>query len=109
MTISQYIKSQLLYPINPTTAEGILIAAGADGEEPLTKENANSPEVKRALAKCYIYFAESPQVSEAGATYNFTDAQREQFRRKANKLLEEIGEGEDENTGIQCGYMGEDF
>lgn len=105
LTVSQALRSTLLYPINPATVESYLISCGIEGEAQFTQEIAQSADYKRVLAKCYIYYADSPQVSEAGASYNFTDEQRKEFRRKADALLDEIGEGD--NNGVIYGWQGE--
>lgn len=109
MTIRQALRSLLLYPINGNTVDVYLTMCDLDGENAFTHDISKSAQFKRAQAKCYMYFAESPQVSEAGQSYNFTDAQRAEFRRKANALLAEIGE-EDVNDGtITVGWISENF
>ena len=46
-------------------------------------------------------------MTEAGATYGFTDTERKAFERKANELLNQVGDMADCN--VDYGYFGEDF
>ena len=104
LTVGQSLRSTLLYPINPTTIESYLIACGIDEGAQFTRDVSNSAPYKRVLAMCYNYYADSPQVSEAGASYNFTDAQRSEFRHKAAALLAEV---DGESSAIEYGWCGE--
>lgn len=107
MTISESLRAISLYPINPLTAENIADECGLYGDDTISPEVRNTKAYKKAKAKVYLYLAEAPAVSQAGATYSFTDAEREAFRRKAAQLLEEIDEASE--GGIVCGYLSEDF
>ena len=108
MKIADSLRAINLYPINPLTVENIAEECGLNAREEITASVRASNSYKRAKAKVYQYLAEAPQVTEAGATYNFTDAEREAFRRKAQTLLDEAG-AEDADAGIEVGYLGEDW
>lgn len=97
-----------LYPINPGTAELIATECGMESDADFTSEIARSNAFKKAKAKVYLYLSEAPAVTEAGATYSFTDEERDDFRKKANALLEEIDDEEADET-LDCGWIGEDF
>lgn len=106
MNIIQSLRSISLYPINPATVENIVEECELDGEADATTDVRKSVGYRRAKALVFQYLADAPQVTEAGATYNFTDAQRENYRLRASQLFNEIGE---EVPEIECGYYGEDF
>lgn len=107
MNVLQSLQSVNLYPIPQATIDRIAIETGLNAQATMTAAIAQSSGYKRALAKVYLFLAEAPNVSEAGANYNFTDEMRKDLLRKAGALLEELG---DEDTiGVECGYFGEDF
>lgn len=62
---------------------------------------------KRAKAKVYLFLSEAPNVSQGGISYSFTADERSRYARKAEAILEEIGDPEDD--GIKYGYIGENF
>jgi len=107
MLISEALRAISLYPMNPLTIANIAEECGLVPSETLDAETRSSSAFKKAQAKVYQYLAESPSVSQAGATYNFTEADRDAFRRKAGVLLEEAGV--DSEQGFEVGYFGEDF
>lgn len=108
MNIADSLRAITLYPINPLTTENIAEECGLAASDAVTAAVRSSKPYKRAKAKVYMYLAEAPNVSEAGASYSFTDAERDLFRKMAQALLDEVGE-EDESTVDSVGWIGEDF
>lgn len=96
-----------LYPINPATAEVIAAECGLDAQEKVDAALLGSKAYKKAKAKVYQYLSEAPAVTEAGATYSFTDEERKDLRAKADALLDSIGD--DEDAGIVCGWIGDEL
>jgi hypothetical protein len=107
MNVLQSLQSTNLYPIPQPTIERIAVEVGLDAEATMSAAIATSKPYKGALAKVYLFLAEAPNVTEANATYSFSEDDRKAFRRKAAALLEEIGEVNE--GGVECGYFGEDF
>lgn len=108
MKIADSLRAINLYPINPLTVANIAEECGLTACDEITASVRASISYKRAKAKVYQYLAEAPNVSEAGANYSFTDAEREAFRRNAQRLLDEIGEEEEDLIG-DVGWIGEDL
>lgn len=108
MTIADSLKAISLYPINPLTCQNIAEECGLYAADDATADVRASIPYKRAKAKVYMYLAEAPNVSEAGANYSFTDAEREASKKKAQALLDEAG-AEDESAVDAVGWIGEDF
>lgn len=106
MTINESLFTLSTYPINPLTIANIVEGLGLDGNESATLAVRNTSAYKRAQAKVYLFLADAPNVTEAGASYSFTEEQRKAFRVKAGDILGKLGE--DDET-LQCGYIGEDF
>lgn len=107
MTIADSLRAISLYPINPLTVENIAEECGLDANAPADAVVRTSIPYRRARAKVYQYLAEAPNVSEAGANYSFSDAERENFKRKAQSILDEVGDSESAVDVV--GYIGEDF
>lgn len=107
MTIFDTLRALSLYPINPLTVQNIAEECGLSADDDASAEVRASDAYKKAQAHVYMYLAEAPNVTEAGASYSFTDAERDAFRRKAATLLDAIGEtlGGD----LECGWIAEDF
>jgi hypothetical protein len=72
-----------------------------------TTEVRKSKNFKRAQAKVYEFLADAPNVSQGGISFGFTDDERRRFRLKAGNLLDEVGDNN--NSGIEYGYMGGDL
>lgn len=81
---------------------------GVDVGTEVTEEVRQSAAFKRAQACVLRFLSEAPNVSQGGQSYSFSESERRWFRRRAEKLLEEIGDDTD-SLGIPFGYMGEDF
>lgn len=107
MKVSQSLQSISLYPITSATVNTIAVECGLNPDATFTAGIAKERSYLYAKARIYAYLAEAPTVSEAGATYSFTDEERKRFRMNAMKLMEEAGETDSE--GVECGYFGEDF
>ena len=107
MTILQSLKSLSAYPIPSATitniAEGLGLAVSAEATSGVRK----SGEYKRAQAQVYLFLVEAPNVSQGGVSFSFTDEERRQFRLRAEKLLEEVGD--EDNLLGDYGYMGSDL
>lgn len=107
MTILQSLKSLSNYPIPTTTIQNIVEGLGFDVADDVTQELRKSKNFKRAQAQMYLFLAEAPNVSQGGISYSFSDDERKRFRLRADNLLDEVGD--DNNTGVQYGYMGSDL
>lgn len=109
MNTIEALRTISLYPINPATAERIAMECGLDPQTTVTKEVLQSGPYKKATAKVYQYLAEAPAVNEGGATYSFTDKERDAFRKKASDLLDEVGEETEDGNVIEVGWIDEEM
>lgn len=107
MNILQSLKSLSAYPTPTLTVQDIAERAGLDAMTDASKDIRASKAFIRARAYMYIYLSEAPDVTQQGVTFSFTDEDRKRFLRKANGLLEEIGETEDTTGEVICGYIGD--
>lgn len=107
MNILQSLKSLSAYPIPTLTVQDIAERASLDAQADASKDIRASKAFKRARAYIYIYLSEAPDVTQQGVTFSFTDEDRKRFLRKANGLLEEIGETEYTTGEVICGYIGD--
>lgn len=108
MTILQSLKSLSGYPIPQLSlvniAEESGLTVGNEADEGVRQSKA----FKRAKARVYILLSESPNVSQGGITYSFSDEDRKRFRMQAQDLLEEVGD-EASMIGDNYGWQGEDL
>ena len=107
LSISDSLRAISLYPTNPLTLQNICEECGLDGKGDATQDVRQSSDYKRAKAKVYQYLAAAPQVSEAGASFNFTSEERKRFSRLASDLLDEIGEGDAQRHAV--GFVREEY
>lgn len=94
------------YPIPTRTAEAIALRRGVSLTDAPTRENTTSKAFRLCEADVYRWLADAPNVSQGGQSFNFTDAQREQFRRKANAIYSALDETESATIGVVYGYKG---
>lgn len=107
MTIAESLKSISLYPITRVTLDNICDECGLDAYDEISVEVRNSSAYKKAKAQIYMYLADAPSVSEGNMHFSFTQEDRQRFANKAAALAEEIGEEMD--TTIDVGWIGEDW
>lgn len=108
MTILQSLKSLSAYPTPQATLQNIAEGCGLQADDELTPEMRNTPEVKRATARTYIYLITAPNISQNGVSFSFTAEERKQFKKLAKDLLNEIGD-DTSSLGVKYGYVGENL
>ncbi len=108
MNVLQSLKSISAYPVPTLTLQEAASEGGVDTDTEVTAEVRQSAAFKRAQACVLRFLSEAPNVSQGGQSYSFNEYERKQFRRRAEQLLDEIGDDTD-SLGIPFGYMGEDF
>lgn len=106
LTVIDALKAVNLYPLPTPTAIAIALESGLDYQQQATQEVISSKAYKHAKAKVLQWLAGAPNVTEAGATYSFTDAERADFRKQATLLLADANA---DNLTQPVGYVGEDF
>ena len=109
MTILQSLKSMTGYPIPLCTIQNIAEQRGIDIEGEATLEVRATREFRLAKADVLFWLADAPDVSQAGRSYNFTDKQRDNFRRQATEIYEDCGEELPAGSADSLGYTGELF
>lgn len=107
MNALQSLKSISAYPIPTATLADIAEGAGLAVDAELTSEGRNSCEYRLALARVYLFLSEAPNVSQGGISYSFSEWERQRMRRKAEELLDAVGE--DADGCVPLGYKGEDL
>lgn len=98
------------YPIPMRTVLTIAIRRGLDIEEQMELGEATEALVSRpfrlAEADLLMWLYRAPNVSQGGQSYNFTDTQREDFRRRAQAIYDSIGGSSDRKSNVRYGYKG---
>lgn len=108
MTILQSLGSLNPYPIPAAALNAIAAGTGLDATAELSPENRESPAMKRAEGKVYLYLAGAPNVSQNGISFSFSAEERKMFRRIARSLFKEAGTDAGA-CGVSFGYKGENF
>lgn len=107
MTIAQSLQTLNAYPLPPYIVEQVCIARGIDTEGELVKSTLKSPKYILAEADIFRWLAQAPNVSQGGQSYNFTDAQRADFKRQAIRRYKEQGEETElQSLRTTYGYKG---
>ncbi|MCQ2105935.1 MAG: hypothetical protein MJZ26_09100 [Fibrobacter sp.] len=107
MKVLQALQSLSSYPIPASSIENICEEVGMDSLSDLNIKDRQSSAYKRAKAKVYQFLSEAPNVSQGGISYSFSSDERSRYARKADELMTEVGDPEDDV--IKYGYKGEDF
>jgi len=101
MTIIESLKCISGYPIPQNTLQNIAESRGLTPADENTPEVRKSREYKLANADVLTWLSQAPDVSQAGISYSFSDADRLNFRQKANLLYKECEEKPKSNFGYK--------
>lgn len=107
-TVIDSLRSISGYPIPANVFEDALDANELDGCAYADADVRNSPQFKRAKASIYTYLSLAPNVSQGGVSFSFTSKEKDAFKRMAESLLADAGDGNDGSSGCY-GWMGENF
>lgn len=109
MNVLQSLKSLSSYPIPTATIENVAEGAGLEIDAPMSMALRKGKEYKLAKANIFLFLSEAPNVSQGGISYSFTEEERKRFRSRANNILNEIGESDEDSALPEFGYKGEDL
>ncbi|MDL2310127.1 hypothetical protein LJC39_03310 [Parabacteroides sp. OttesenSCG-928-B22] len=104
MTILQSLKSINAYPVPLCAIQDIAETRGLDVESDASLEIRAQASFRLAKADVLLWLSKAPNISQAGISYNFTDADRLNFRRQASAIYQDCGES---LPGSSYGYKGE--
>lgn len=107
MTILDSLLAISAYPIPVRTVETYAQKRGLQTADEMTYMMYREASYRLATADLMLWLYFAPSVSQGGQSYNLTDAQRNEYRRKAMAIYDELGSGEDTNERIRYGYKGE--
>ena len=94
------------YPVPQRTVEAVALRRGLDLCDGATTESMKSRSFRLCEADMLMWLFRAPNVSQGGQSYNFTDEQRKDFRRRAGVIYDELGEDDGGASGIKYGYRG---
>lgn len=96
------------YPVPRRSAESIALRRGLDLWAAPTQEMMTSREFRLCEADMLMWLFRAPNVSQGGQSYNFTEEQRRDFRRRAVAIYDSLGDtGDAAGASIQYGYKGD--
>ncbi|MCD8313424.1 MAG: hypothetical protein LUC24_04620 [Bacteroidales bacterium] len=104
-TVLDALRAVNPYPIPMRTIEGTAAMRSLDVDAEATEEILSGSNFRLAMADLLWWLAFAPDVSQGGQNYSFTDAQRDQLRRRAQQLWDELDDSEADSTGLY-GYKG---
>lgn len=93
------------YPIPQRSVEVVALRRGLDLDEGATLESMVSRPFRLCEADLLMWLLRAPNVSQGGQSYNFTEEQRKDMRRRANAIYTEEGENA-AGAAIAYGYKG---
>lgn len=109
MTVSESLLAVSAYPIPMRTIEAYAMKRGLSPESEMLSSMFSDPSYRLATADLMMWLFYAPTVSQGGQSYSLTDAQRAEFRRRAQAIYGELGDGDDLNNGIRYGYKGQNL
>lgn len=92
MNVLESLLSLSAYPISRKAVRNIAEENELDADEWLTPEIRKEKAYRKSVAGVYLLLAESPNVTQEGISYSFSESERKLFRAKAAAELEAIGE-----------------
>ena len=96
------------YPVPRRSVEAIALRRGLDLLAGPTQETMVSAEFRLCEADMLMWLYRAPNVSQGGQSYNFTEEQRRDFRRRALAIYDSLGDtGDAAGASIQYGYKGD--
>lgn len=107
MTIQQSLKSINAYPIPQLTIQEIAETRGLTISVEATADERKKDAYRLAKADLFKWLSKAPNVSQAGITYSFSEAERRRMESQANSIYKDCGEVDGSLTTF--GYMGELF
>lgn len=109
MTILDSLLAVSAYPIPQRTVEAYATKRGLEITDDMDESLYADRGYRLATADLMLWLYFAPSVSQGGQSYSLTDAQRAEFRRRALKIYDELGDEDGMNNGIRYGYKGEDL
>lgn len=107
MTILEALKGVNAYPVPVRAIDEVALNRGLTLTDTATQEVLRSAGYNLALADLYLWLSVSPDISQGGQSYSFTDEQRASLRRRAYALYREWGdEGGGDTPKTAFGYKG---
>lgn len=95
------------YPIPRRSAEAVALRRGLVLDAEPSAEVMAGRRFRLCEADLLMWLFRAPNVSQGGQSYNFTDEQRRDFRRRAMRIYNELGDiGDAVGSGIVYGYKG---
>lgn len=96
------------YPIPRRSVEAVALRRGLDLDSSASQGVMISREFRLCEADLLMWLFRAPNVSQGGQSYNFTDEQRKDFRRRAMGIYNSLGDtGDATGSGIAYGYKGD--
>ena len=93
------------YPVPSRTIEAIALRRGLGLDDEATSEDMKGSVFRLCEADLLMWILRAPNVSQGGQSYNFTDEQRADMRRRAKAIYNEEGENA-AGAGVAYGYKG---
>lgn len=109
MTLTDALRSISGYPIPQRTIMAVAQSRDfmlCDMGDEATQEVLASTSYRLATADLLVWLACAPNISQGGQSYNFSEEQRADFKRKAMMIYDELEPDEAASVGVKYGYKG---
>lgn len=105
MTVIESLQSLNAYPLTRAALRNIAEENGIDADEEVTFELRSTKPFRKAVAGVYLLLAESPNITQDGISYSFSESERKLFKAKAAAELDAVGE--EGGIAPKYGYKGQ--
>lgn len=106
VSVLEALKGINAYPIPLRTFVEVAEARGVKLTDTPTQDVLQSKAYNLCVADILLWLSLAPNVIQGGQSYSFSDAQRTQFRNRANALYDEFGADESGTPKTLYGYKG---
>lgn len=105
MTTLEALKGITAYPIPLRTLSATADGRGISLTAEATQESLKSKGFRLAKADLLLWLSLAPDVSQGGQSFSFTDEQRDDLKREANAIYEELDPAATA-ASVKYGYKG---
>lgn len=105
-TVCEALLSISGYPIPIRTIETICTKRSIAPTDEVTSATFATKGYRLAVADLLMWLFNAPNVAQGGQSYSLTDAQRENFRKRAAKIYSDLGDADGNSIDIRYGYKG---
>lgn len=105
-TVKEALAALTAYPVPEATLSAVAARRGVDTGAEATRERMSARAFRLAEADLLMWLSMAPAVAQGGQSYTLSDEQRAQMRSRAEAILAELDDNDNELQRPRYGYKG---